>query len=40
MAVSGGADEVGRATTSTVVRSIVLIIVTDRFVTAVTYVRG
>jgi phospholipid/cholesterol/gamma-HCH transport system permease protein len=40
MAVSGGADEVGRATTSTVVRSIVLIIVTDLFVTAVTYVRS
>ncbi len=40
MAVSGGADEVGQATTSTVVRSIVLIIVTDLFVTAVTYLRG
>jgi phospholipid/cholesterol/gamma-HCH transport system permease protein len=40
MAVHGGADEVGRATTSTVVRSIVLIIVSDLLVTAVIYVRG
>jgi phospholipid/cholesterol/gamma-HCH transport system permease protein len=40
MAVSGGADEVGRATTSAVVRSIVLVIVSDLLVTAVIYVRG
>ena len=38
--VSGGADEVGRATTSAVVRSIVLVIVSDLLVTAVIYVRG
>jgi len=40
MSVSGGADEVGRATTSAVVRSIVLVIVSDLLVTAVIYVRG
>jgi phospholipid/cholesterol/gamma-HCH transport system permease protein len=37
---SGGAEEVGRSTTSAVVRSIVLIIVTDLFATALFYVRG
>jgi len=37
---SGGAEEVGRATTTAVVRSIVLIIVADLFVTALFYVRG
>lgn len=35
----GGADEVGRSTTTTVVRSIVLIIAADLFVTAVLFVR-
>jgi len=40
LAVGGGADEVGRATTSAVVRSIVLIIVIDLLVTAVFYVQG
>jgi len=36
----GGADEVGRSTTSAVVRSIVLVIAADLFVTAFSYVRG
>lgn len=36
----GGADEVGRSTTRAVVRSIVLIIAADLFVTAVLYLRG
>lgn len=36
----GGAEEVGRATTAAVVRSIVLIICADLFVTAFFYVRG
>jgi phospholipid/cholesterol/gamma-HCH transport system permease protein len=36
----GGADEVGRATTRAVVRSIVLIIAADLFVTALLYLRG
>ena len=37
---SGGAEEVGRSTTSAVVRSIVLVIATDLFATALFYVRG
>jgi phospholipid/cholesterol/gamma-HCH transport system permease protein len=37
---SGGAEEVGRSTTSAVVRSIVLVISTDLFATALFYVRG
>ena len=36
----GGAEEVGRATTKSVVRSIVLIIATDLFVTAIFFARG
>ncbi len=36
----GGAEEVGRATTTSVVRSIVLIIGADLFVTALFFVRG
>ena len=36
----GGADEVGHATTRAVVKSIVLIIVADLFVTAFLYLRG
>jgi phospholipid/cholesterol/gamma-HCH transport system permease protein len=36
----GGAEEVGRATTASVVRSILLIIVADLFVTAVFYLRS
>jgi len=40
LAVGGGADGVGRATTSSVVRSIVLIIVIDLLVTAVFYVQN
>jgi len=36
----GGADEVGRSTTRAVVRSIVLIIAADLFVTAILYLRG
>lgn len=36
----GGADEVGRSTTSSVVRSIVLVIAADLFVTAFSYIRG
>ena len=37
---TGGAEEVGRSTTASVVRSIVLIIGADLFVTALFYVRG
>jgi len=37
---TGGAEEVGRSTTSAVVRSIVLIIAADLFATALFYVRG
>jgi phospholipid/cholesterol/gamma-HCH transport system permease protein len=37
---SGGAEEVGRSTTSAVVRSIVLIIAADLLATALFYVRG
>ena len=37
---TGGAEEVGRSTTSAVVRSIVLIIAADLFATAIFYVRG
>ena len=37
---SGGAQQVGRATTIAVVRSLVLIIAADLFVTALFYVRG
>jgi len=40
LATRGGAEEVGRATTASVVRSIVLIIGADLFVTAVFYVRS
>lgn len=36
----GGADEVGRSTTRSVVRAIVLVIVADLFVTAFLYLRG
>ena len=36
----GGADEVGRSTTTSVVRSIVLIIAADLFVTALFFLRG
>ena len=36
----GGATEVGRSTTTSVVRSIMLIIVADLFVTALFYIRG
>ena len=36
----GGADEVGRATTRSVVRSIVLVIAADLFVTTFLYLRG
>jgi phospholipid/cholesterol/gamma-HCH transport system permease protein len=36
----GGAEEVGRATTASVVRSILLIIVADLFVTALFYLRS
>ncbi len=36
----GGAEAVGRATTASVVRSIVLVIVADLFVTALFYARG
>jgi phospholipid/cholesterol/gamma-HCH transport system permease protein len=38
--VRGGAEEVGRATTASVVRSIVLIVGADLFVTALFYIRG
>jgi phospholipid/cholesterol/gamma-HCH transport system permease protein len=37
---SGGAEGVGRSTTTAVVRSIVLIIAADLFATALFYVRG
>jgi phospholipid/cholesterol/gamma-HCH transport system permease protein len=40
LSTSGGAEEVGRSTTSAVVRSIVLVIATDLFATAIFYVRG
>jgi len=40
LATRGGAEEVGRSTTASVVRSIVLIIGADLFVTAMFYVRG
>ena len=40
LATRGGPEEVGRATTTAVVRSIVLIIGADLFVTALFYVRG
>ena len=40
LATEGGAEEVGRSTTAAVVRSIVLIIAADLFVTALFYVRG
>lgn len=36
----GGAEEVGRSTTASVVRSIVLIVAADLFVTTIFYVRG
>ena len=39
LGTEGGADEVGRSTTTAVVRSIVLIIVADLFVTALLYLR-
>lgn len=39
LGTEGGADEVGRSTTRTVVRSIVLIIVADLFVTALLFLR-
>jgi len=40
LATRGGAEQVGRATTRAVVRSIVLIIFADLFVTAIFYLRG
>ena len=40
LSTRGGAEAVGRATTTTVVRSIVLIIAADLFVTALLYLRG
>jgi phospholipid/cholesterol/gamma-HCH transport system permease protein len=40
LATRGGAEQVGRATTSAVVRSIVLVIFADLFVTAWFFVRG
>ena len=40
MQTRGGAEQVGRATTAAVVRSIVLIIAADLFVTALFYLRG
>ena len=40
MQTRGGAEEVGRSTTSSVVRAIVLIVGADLFVTALFYVRG
>lgn len=39
LATHGGAEQVGRSTTTTVVRSIVLIIAVDLFVTAVLFVK-
>ncbi len=38
--VQGGAEEVGKATTASVVHSIVLMILADLFVTAIFYLRG
>ena len=38
--VEGGAEQVGRATTTSVVRSIFLVIVADLFVTAIFFLRG
>ncbi len=38
--VKGGAEQVGRATTTSVVRSIVLVIAADLFVTAIFFLRG
>jgi phospholipid/cholesterol/gamma-HCH transport system permease protein len=40
MNTRGGAEEVGRATTASVVRSIVLMICADLFVTAIFFLRG
>lgn len=40
LSTHGGAEEVGRATTAAVVRSIVLIIGADLFVTAIFFLRG
>lgn len=40
LATRGGAEEVGRSTTASVVRSIVLVIAADLFVTTVFYLRG
>lgn len=40
LATRGGAEGVGRATTASVVRSIVLVIAADLFVTALFYARG
>ncbi|MDX1389321.1 MAG: ABC transporter permease [Acidobacteriota bacterium] len=40
LATRGGAEEVGRATTTSVVRAIVLVITADLFVTAIYYVKG
>jgi phospholipid/cholesterol/gamma-HCH transport system permease protein len=40
LSTRGGAEEVGRATTRSVVRSIVLVIAADLFVTAIFFVRG
>ena len=40
LATRGGAEEVGRATTMSVVRAIVLVITADLFVTAIYYVKG
>jgi phospholipid/cholesterol/gamma-HCH transport system permease protein len=40
LGVRGGAEEVGRATTASVVRSIVLVIGADLFVTALFFVKG
>ncbi len=37
---TGGAEEVGRSTTASVVRSIVLIVIADLFVTALFFARG
>ncbi len=40
LAVRGGAEQVGQATTASVVRSIVLVIAADLFVTAIFFLRG
>lgn len=40
LATRGGAEEVGRSTTTSVVRAIVLIIAADLFVTALFYLKG